>query len=85
MEVSRRLAWWLAVLLAAPFLLGGRQPWSAEGVSSLELENVVQLVTEPASLIPHSYTWTKTIRGTQEGEIELEERTDRLEVLYSYR
>ncbi|HUP21443.1 MAG TPA: hypothetical protein VNB06_00715 [Thermoanaerobaculia bacterium] len=65
-------------------MLGGKQSWSAAGASSLELENLVQLVTEPESLIPHSYTWSKTVRGTEEGKLELEERTDKLEVLFSY-
>lgn len=54
--------------------------------TSLEIENVIRLVTEPKGLIPHRMTVTRTLQGTVrvEGKDFPIEQTDETQVEYAY-
>ncbi len=54
--------------------------------TTLEIENVLLVVTEPNGLVPHSLTLTRTIRGTvrAEGKEQAIEQVDRTDTHYAY-
>lgn len=66
--------------------LVGEGNTAAPVFTSLEIENVIVVLTEPATLVPHTSFRTRTIRGTGSaaGEESRVEQVDRTEQRYTY-
>lgn len=61
----------------------------AEALRELVVENELLLVTEPETLLPHRFVWTRSVRATiagedAEGEPRVLEQVDRSEADYRY-
>jgi len=67
--------------------LAGNAAAQAPAFTSIDVENVIRLVTEPEGLIPHSYTLTRIFTGTLSGggADQSFEQTDETQVRYTYR
>jgi hypothetical protein len=75
-----------AIIQSVVSSLAGKQLPQTPVFKTLEVENVVQLVTEPDGLVPHACTVTRTVKGTisVDGRDQHVEQVDETTVTYTY-